>query len=379
MIPRAMRLSPQQVDPLSWVTRPWITLAFTIGTFVLGMTTTLLTWSISARPYLDLIALGVILVACGLAYLLTRPLQPPLSPLRAAMPLSAALIGVVVSALASTTSAVPVQLWWAPLGASFVLALLAPFSSARALLGYGAVLTIVVAIAAAIAFVGRSETWSDFSVVLIALGSPLQATVLCSVFAFRVVYKTRRLLGGVGDPIPPSDAAHERAAELAHVTTIARLGARVAPFLQGIADAGEVTESDRALAGQLARRLRSELVTQANRTWLDTIAEDRRLYVVDPERRADQMNSAQRAGLRGVIMSVIDDPAIDEGSLLIELRGRDDGSTAVALSLNLDLPEGKRTMLLAPYFVALGSAVDEISWDPVLELLRFRVPPETDR
>lgn len=374
----AMRISPQQVDSLSWVTRPWVTLAFATGAAVLGITTTVLTWGASQRPYLDLVAVGVMLIACAIAYALTRPLQPRLGVARASLPLGVALIGLAVSAFAHTTSTVPVQLWWAPLGISFVLAVLAPFSTARALIGYGAALTVATGIAAGFAFLGRHEIWSDFSTVVIAIGSPVQATVLCATFAYVVVRKTHAVRGGAGEYIARNDEELERAAEHAHVTTVARLGSQVAPFLQGVADAGEVTDNDRALAGQLARRLRSELVTQANRTWLDTISADNRLYVVDPELRADRMNGAQRAALRGLIASVIDDPAIDNGSLLIELRGRDDGSTAVALSLNLDLPEGKRTMLLAPYVVALGSAVDEISWDPVLELLRFNVPPTSD-
>ena len=116
-------------------------------------------------------------------------------------------------------------------------------------------------------------------------------------------------------------------------------------------------------------------MTQANRSWLDSLALGGPIYVVDPDNRADSMNVAQRAALRGLLLAVMDDPATDNGSLFIELRGQPDGSTAVAMSIDIDLPEGRRVMMIAPYYLALQTTVNEISWDPVRDLLRFRLPP----
>jgi hypothetical protein len=135
-----------------------------------------------------------------------------------------------------------------------------------------------------------------------------------------------------------------------------------------------VTAADRALAGQLARQLRSDLVSQVNRTWLDSVALFGRIYVVDPDKLADRMNSAQRTALRALLLSVTTNPAAAAGSLFIELRGEADGSTAVALSLDFSLPEGRRTMLLAPYYLTLQTTVDSLTWDPSRDLLRFQLP-----
>jgi len=124
-----------------------------------------------------------------------------------------------------------------------------------------------------------------------------------------------------------------------------------------------VTDADRALAGQLARRLRDDLVTQANQTWLDSIASDTRLVVIDPERRANRMSASQQTVLRALLRAVLDTPGVDSGSLLIELRGRPDGATAVALSIDVDLPEGRRIMHLAPHYLTLRTVVDDLLWD----------------
>jgi hypothetical protein len=371
----ALRVSPQQIDPLSWLTRPWASLSFTLFALGYGIVATVLTLSGSERPYLDLLAVAFVVAACVYIHVSSRALRPQFTPARAVIPLLLAVGGLGLSTIASVTSQVPVQTWWAPVGLGLVVATFAPYSSVRAVVVYGLILTAATGLAAIPPFVGRDETWSVLATVMIACSSPALGTVATAVFSFVVVRKSQRLLGGAGTPIAPDDAVREAAARTAEISTLARLGTRVAPFLEAVADAGVVTSADRALAGQLARRLRSELVTQANRSWLDSLALAGRIYVVDSDHRADSMNAAQRAALRGLLLAVMRDPATDNGSLFIELRGQEDGSTAVALSLDIDLPEGRRIMMLAPYYVALKTTVNEISWDPVHDLLRFKVPP----
>jgi hypothetical protein len=60
---------------------------------------------------------------------------------------------------------------------------------------------------------------------------------------------------------------------------------------------------------------------------------------------------------------------------MVELRGQPDGSTAVAVSLDVDLPEGRRIMHLSPYYLPLRTAVRDLQWDG-LRHIRFEVPPD---
>jgi hypothetical protein len=279
-----------------------------------------------------------------------------------------------VSAVANAGSTVLVQHWWAPIGVGLVIATLGPYSTVLQVLAYGAVLGLATAVSASLAFRGADAVWPATSVVFISGSIIVVATVATATFGYVVVAGTQRLLVGAGTVPPASDAASEDAARRVERRTLARLGNRVAPFLEAIADAGVVTDSDRALAGQLARQLRSDLVSQANRTWLDSIALFGRIYVVDPDNRADRMNAAQRTALRGLLNAVMENPGAAVGSLFIELRGDADDSTAVALTLDFSLPEGRRTLMLAPYYLTLQTTVDSISWDPSRDLLRFQVP-----
>lgn len=372
----AMRVSPQQIDPLSWITRPWVSLAFAALILLYGVTATIATWPGSAMPWLDLAAVFVMTAACIYIQVATRPLRPRFTPARALIPLLLAVAGLALSTWASVDSGVSVHNWWAPVGIGVVIATCGPYSTFPQIALYGTALTVMTGVAAWAAFGDRAEPWTTLSTVVIACSSVIAGTVATAVFSYRVVAKTQALLGRVGISLVEDDKLRDEAARRGEIATLARLGSRVAPFLAAVANSGQVTVEDRALAGQLARRLRSDLVAQANTSWLDSLALRGRIYVVDPDHRAERMNAAQRAALRGLLVAVLDDPATDSGSLFIELRSQQDGSTAVALSLDMNLPEGRRMMMIAPYYVAVGTTMNELDWQPVRDLLRFRLPPE---
>jgi len=372
----AWRVTPQQIDPLSWFTRPLVPVAFAMLALIVGAGTIAITWHLGPLVWLDVAGVAAIVAACVVVQFATRPLRPAFSLRDAITPLALALVGLVLSTVSGMNSEVLVQHWWAPIGVGFVVATLGPFSTVRQIVAYGSLLSVATAVCGCIAFVGPGHVWSTVSVAFIAASAVVIGTVATATFCFVVVSSTQALLAGAGTVPPASHAASEEAARRVERRTLARLGNRVAPFLEGIADAGEVTPTDRALAGQLARQLRSDLVSQANRTWLDSIALFGRIYVVDPDSRADRMNAAQRTALRALLLAVMDNPAATVGTLFIELRGENDGSTAVALSLDFSLPEGRRAMMLAPYYLTLQTTVQSLSWDPSRDLLRFQLPAQ---
>jgi len=367
-------VSPQQIDPLSWYTRPLVpvVLGTIAGLYSIGSIA--LTWTQLAVPLLDLAAVALILAACLTVQFRTRPMRGMFALRHALLPLALAAVSLAVSTVANLDSTLAVQFWWAPVGVATVIGALAPYSSVRAVLVYGAIFSVLCGAASNLAFLAPVRVWPPLSTSVIGASSVIIATVAASVFSWSIVSRTRILFSGAGSVVPDDSIAQARAANHVERTTVARLGTRVAPFLEAVADAGVVTEADRALAGQLARRLRSDLVDSANRNWLESIPVRGRIFVVDPERRANTMSTGQRSALRGLVLAALSNPTTDAGSLFIELRGHDDGSIAVALSLDLDLPEGRRSMMIAPYFLALQLAVDEVTWDPAGELLRFELP-----
>jgi len=356
-----LAVSAQQLDPLTWFTGRVVPLVFA-GLVVLYGAARIPTWLTSPLPWLQPIGVALCAGACVFVFLLTRPLRPQLGWGAGIITVLIAGAGVVVSAIGYSGVDISIELWWAPFGFALAIASLAPYLSARRVLVLGAVSTVIVAVTAFLLVAPDVTVWGPLSSMVI-IASPIVCGLVAAVtFSFVLVSRTLPVIEHRSQmvlPLQSTDAEAEQAERL----RLARLSARAVPFLAGIAETGRITPTDRALAGQLARRLRDDLVTQSNLTWLDSIADGSRLVVIDPEHRAARMRPAQRIALRSLLRAVLDTPGADAGSLLIELRGRPDGATAVGVSMDVELPEGRRIMHLAPYVLTLRTAVDDMTWD----------------
>lgn len=370
--------SARQVDPLSWFTGPLVPISFTALCLIYGTILAVLTWNDSALPWLQVVAV-LLCASSGLAvHIASRPLRGDLGWASAGLALVPTVAGMIVSAIGYANSDFLVELWWAPGAFSLMIATLGPYVPVRQIVTLGGAATLVAVLVSVAIVHPTADRWGPVGTAVIIAYPPLLGIIATAVFSYAVVITMLRMLESPSRIMVAGQTVRDEAAEEVERVTIARLTARAAPFLEGIADAGRITPSDRALAGQLARRMRDELVTQSNLTWLDSIASESRLVVVDPERLARRMSNAQRTAMRGMLRAVIGTPGIDSGSLMVELREAPDGATAVAISLDMALPEGRRIMHLAPYYLTLKTAVDDLTVDrDTLLKLSFSVAGET--
>ena len=356
-----LAISAQQLDPLTWFTGRVVPLVFA-GLVVIYGAFRIPTWFMTDLPWLQPVAVVFCAGACVFVYIMTRPLRPELGWGAGIVTVLIAAAGLIASSIGYAGTELSIELWWAPFGFALAIASLAPYLSARRVLILGGVSTVIVTILA-FWFIDPDVTvWGPLSSMII-IASPIVCGLVAAVtFSFVLVSRMMPVIEQRSRLVLPRQATDADAEQVERLR-LARLSGRAVPFLIGIADAGRITAADRALAGQLARRLRDDLVTQSNLSWLDSIAEDSRLVVVDPEHRAGRMRPAQRTALRSLLRAVLDTPGADSSSLLIELRGRPDGATAVGISIDVELPEGRRIMHLAPYLLTLRAEVDDMTWD----------------
>ncbi|MFC5500970.1 hypothetical protein ACFPJ4_01815 [Lysinimonas soli] len=358
---RSLTVSPQQIDPLSWFTGRVVPLVFA-GLIVLYGAFRIPTWFTTPLPWVQPLAVLLCATACVFVYVMTRPLRGEPGWIVGIVTVAIGGAGFVLSAIGYAGTNQSIELMWGPFGLALAISSLAPYLSARRVLVLGGVGTLVFTLLAYWFIQGDARPWGPLTTMVIIASPVICGLVAAVTFSYALVnrmlpvieQRSQRVLTRL-----PYDEEAERTERL----RLARLSARAVPFLEGIAASGEITPQDRGLAGQLARRLRDDLVTQSNLSWLDSIASESRLVVVDPERRAERMRPAQRTALRAMLRAVLATPGADRGSLLIDLRGRPDGATAVAISMDVDLPEGRRIMHLAPYYLTLRAAVDEMNWD----------------
>ena len=374
----SITMSPQSVDPLSWFTRPFlpvtfaVTMAFAGGAFVLG------TLADIASPAHQLLAVLLFVTACLSIH---RGPGPRLAAFRvrdAVAPLLLAWSGVVVSGIGAATATSEVSRWWVPLGVSLVLAALAPFNSAALLAVFGLLSTIVCSLVAAWAFDSGGQ-WPQVTTLVMAALPTLQATVATSLFSAFVVDRVLRWsalpIRGYLKANPALDFSQWNAQR----GELKLLSDRVMPFIEQVASDGFVSARDRTVAAELAGQVRDALIHTVDQSWLDSLAVRQQLQVVDPDNLAGRLTLAQRGAVRSLLVAVLNSAALVPDTLVIELRSSADGGVAVGLKMRLDLPEGKRLMLLAPYYLTLQSTVDDLVWDDQDQLsLRFRIPAPED-
>lgn len=362
-------VSPQELDPLSWFTGRVVPLVFA-GLVLLYGAFRIPTWFTTSMPWLQPLAVLLCAAACVMVWVLARPLRPPLGWGAGIVTVLIAGTGLIVSAVGYAGTELSIELWWAPFGLALAIASLAPYLSTRRTLVVGTVGTVI-ASALAFGFLESDSTvWGPLSTLLIISAPAICGLVAAVTFSYVLVSRMMPIIEQRSQTVLPQEV-NDVVAEGVERLRLARLTARALPFLEGVAASGRITPTDRALAGQLARRLRDDLVTQTNLSWLDGIAAESRLVVIDPERRASRLSPSQRTALRGLLRAVLDTPGADSSSMLIDLRGRTDGATAVAVSFDIDLPEGRRIMHLAPHYLTLRTAVDDLRWDA--QTLRFTV------
>ncbi len=367
---RPWNRSAQEIDPLSWFTGPRPAIVFAWLAAAQGLVITFALWAHWSNPWLQLAAIPCYVLGGHYTASVAQPTRSPYRPRHAIVPIALACIGLILSAVGAAGGAVSVDRWWAPIAVAITFAVLAPYSSALWLLAFSVPILITAVTAGSLAFIPGVGKFAPVAAVVLIAAPILSAAIAASVFSLTIVKRTEAAMN-IGDA-SGEEWSHGRIAPDSE--TIGRVSHRVAPFLRKIADAGVITEADRAIAGQLARRLRSDLV-EANASWLERLAVESALVVSDPDRLADRMNDQQKAALRGLLVSVLENEIAVNESLLIELRTAPDKSTAVALSMDVDLPEGMRLRMLAPYYLTLKATVDGLTWsDGRSVTMKFRVP-----
>jgi hypothetical protein len=368
-------LSPQDVDPVSWFTGPRIPILLSLAGVAEGLLITLLYWDRWSNIPLQFVGLALFLAAGWLTASGGRPHRPRFSLARSSGILLVGCAAVVSSAIGTIGGTLPVEQWWPNIALGVTIVVISPYCTPRYLMIASAPLMLFSGSIGLFVFSSAQDFWPPSTVFLLGAGPTAIGAAAGIVFSYTVVSRTRAMLdtaAGVEEFYPTTEPLGDEEQR----DGIARLSARIAPFVEQVARAGVITDSDRALAAQIARRLRSELVLASDKSWLDVVAQRSGMIVSDPGRLADRMNESQRAALHGLLVAAMDSSVVDSQTLLIELRAQPDGSTAVALSIDVDLPEGRRLVLLAPYYLTLKTTVEDLSWDDGRSLLmRFRIPP----
>ncbi|MCY7413722.1 MAG: hypothetical protein LH471_11915, partial [Salinibacterium sp.] len=275
--------SAQSIDPLSWFTGTNVPLACAALVAVYGIVLIAVQTGASRSPVAQLVALVLAAGACVLVHVISRPMREPIGWLLASLVFSLVVAAVAVSASDYSGSSFALEFWWAPSAITLVTASLAPYLPAPQLLVLGGSATSATIVIGLILLDPFQDSWGVLGSAVLIGYSPILGVLATVTFSYSIVSTMSRMLESPSRLVVAGREVLDEAADAVERVTLAQLSARAAPFLERIADAGVVSPEERALAGQIARRIRDDLVTQSNVTWLESIAHRSRLVVVDPQ------------------------------------------------------------------------------------------------
>ena len=373
---RVMRLSARDVDPMSWFTGPYVPLVFAVLILVYGGVMSLIVWDQNRPSALQFVGVALCTLACLLVQGLTA-LRNRVDWQLGAVAVGLSGAGFVVSALGFAQAGIGVEVWWAPFCSAIAVASLAPYLSTWRLLLWGSVPLVTSVPAAFLIVRDHVPGWGPVSTFLLIASPTVVGVAAMTAFSTSVVRQMLPIVDNRSSEVVSEVLAPDPEDEEAERVMLARYTSRAVPFLRAVAARGTVSEGDRALAGEIARYLRDDLVSRSDLAWLGLRADDTRVVVVDPERRAQTMRTAQRTAIRDLVRAVLDQPATDATTMFMELRAHDDGSTAVAITLDTELPEGRRVRHIAPYYFNLRGEMTDVRLGR--DRLSFRVPPNKSR
>jgi hypothetical protein len=147
---------------------------------------------------------------------------------------------------------------------------------------------------------------------------------------------------------------------------VGTLNYTVVPFFTELLRRDSLDDDDRTRAQAIANSIRSVMVADVDRSWLETVVDQVASQrdgigavgsevVQDPNRLAAGMSTEQRTVMRALILALFDHPGFDPDGFAIVLasRGR---SCFVTLTAKLDADESIPKSGLAAYFAVLRIA-----------------------
>jgi hypothetical protein len=374
------RRSASDVDTLSWLTSSLVTAWVPVVIVTLGAGSVLLGGQGERAPLFQWVAIALAASATVAIHVASRPTRRRFGVttaiLVAVLASSSVLIsGWGISRGGSNADVIVPELWWAPVAAALVVMSLSPFVPGRVFLPAGAMVAGASVLASAFATESLLSV-SPGAEVVVAASSPLFALIGGTFLTRSLIAEVQGWRAGVIDAItvPPE---RERAIAIVDHATRGALSAEAIPLLADIADGAPVDDAVRARAGQLAVELRTALIDREGSGWLSAMVARRAVHITDPYRLASRVSLDQRAAILSLVDGVFSDENAGVYAARLELAPGGEGQVAVALTLDLELPEGRRTAVLAPYYLTAKSVVRDISWTNGRSLIvRFAVDGE---
>lgn len=350
----------QQLDPVGTLGNRMLAIVLAIGAFYYGIVMTVRSLDqVSSLP-LALLALLWLAAAALTVVVATSPNRAPFTRSGHVVIHLLALGAVALSVASQWGTNRFIQDDFGPMALGFLMLAIGPYRPATELAAAGSLSAVFVGFVTLLEVPALQSTTPPVAFVIVGMTPVLALSYASASYSgllvesldrwqrramHSVASRTNRLRDGIARSVQ-----HDR---------VMILGRDVLPFFNSVLGQKTLTPDDRVRAREIADSIRSLMVAEADRTWLEVVVGDdaeeaERLHraVADPKGRASAMDTDQRTVLRALIVAILDEPAFIQSTLKIELGGR--GSVCRgALTARLNTTDSFVRSAFAPYFAVM--------------------------
>jgi hypothetical protein len=375
----------QSLDPLGALAGRPLTVLAAVGAIVLAVVLTVAHGAEIDNPPVALLAVVVCAAAGAALVAVTRPSRAPVHRRSALLVVGLGFAANILAALSAWGQNSLVRDDWGPAVLGMLLLALCPYRPPLEI----CVLALVTAAGVAGITVLESRFFTTdlppLIFVVIAVVPVLALALAGAAFGRTVLTRLEQWR----ERAEAASRAHAENQQEGIVRSVQQdrvsiLNQDVVPLFTAMLEGGRITAEQAGEAARVSHAIRSVMVQETQRTWLDELVAPARTGtesvvwrspVRDDARLADGMNFDQRAAVRALISALADRSIAHD--VWIDVRP-DGSSSVVTLHCATDLPEPAAHAALAPYLAVLRVVFDDLAVEfsaPSLTL-RFAYVPD---
>lgn len=343
--------TPHQLDPAGSAGSRVFTRVLMAGTLGYAIVVTLITSRQIGDIALAVAALVLLVASMTVMVVGAKPERAPLKRPCFLLALALVLAAVILESVSTATTNTSTLDGWGPISVGFLLLAFGSYRPAREL-AIGGIIAGGVVGTVVYFEVPFLSTKAPALVVVVVTVTPLLA--LCCggiVHSLSLVRAFESWKNGSPDDMHAvASRLEDGIARAVQHDRAAILSRDVLPFFGDVLERGSLTAEDRERAATIAESIRSVMVAEIDRSWLEGVvaAIVPTADVVDDENLALFVSAAGRTALRALIVAIADCEGFDGRSLRIELCS-EAGLGIGVLSAHLS-PENAPRVDYAPYF-----------------------------
>jgi len=350
----------QQLDPLGTLDGRPASIAAVVGALAFSAMVTWSNLATIAHPVLANLALVFIALSAITFVVGTSPLRPRFSGELHAIVVGFVVIGFALSSASQGDAGALLTDFWGPMVIGTTCLSVAPYRPIPEIVAVGVAASIFTGFIALVQSAVSDAAEPAMIIVLYAMTPVLTMSLGGAAFARSLVKTHQRWATRARRAaLRQLDREHDTVARSVQQDRITILNRDIVPLFAELAQRGIISPEDRARAAQYSESIRSLMVTEVNRSWLESVVvnsfgsleyEER---INDPHRLAAAMNAHQRTALRAAVIVVATGNELARESVRLRIDKSRSGATITVTGRVISTDSSWRSTL-APYLAVLG-------------------------